>query len=259
MNFHLSTIISVILLFVGMIALVQVGFIVGKHRLSNDPEKAKEGLGALEGAVFALWGFLIALTLTGSVARLDHRRTLIAEEANAIGTAYLRIDLLPAEGQTEMRRLFRDYLDSRIETYKKLPDMEAAYLEYAKSQTMQNEIWRKAVFYSGGKDLDKSVRMLLLPALNAMIDITTTRDMATKMHPPQIIYNFLFVLALMCCFFAGHSMAGSKKLGWAHIIIFAAVCAFTIYIILDLEYPRFGLFNISGADQFLVNLRASMK
>ena len=72
--------------------------------------------------MFALFGLLIAFTFSGGASRLDTRRQLIAEEANAIGTAYLCLDLLPASDQPALRGLFRDYLDSRLAVYRKLPE-----------------------------------------------------------------------------------------------------------------------------------------
>ena len=101
--------------------------------------------------------------------------------------------------------------------------------------------------------------MLLLPALNQMIDITTTRTMAAKIHPPLIIFVMLVVLTLVGALFAGYGMAAAKTRSWVHMIGFALVMAAGVYIILDLEYPRLGLIHIHAADQVLVDLRQSMK
>ena len=100
-----------------------------------------------------------------SVERFDDRRHLIVEEANNIGTAYLRVDLLPAPAQPALRSLFRQYLDSRLEMYRKLPDVAAAKAELARSLKLQGGIWSTAVaacLDSGSQ----SAHMLLLPALN---------------------------------------------------------------------------------------------
>ena len=102
--------------------------------------------------------------------------------------------------------------------------------------------------------------MLLLPALNAMIDITTTRSVATQIHPPQVIFVMLCVLALASSLLAGYSMAGGRPSScWIHMLVFAAIMALTVYVILDLEYPRLGLIRVDAIDQVLVDLRDSMK
>ena len=77
-------------LFAGMVVLLEVGRRTGIRRMRKDPEAAREGFGALEGAIFALLGLLIAFTFSGAAERFDRRRHLIVEETNAIGTAYLR-------------------------------------------------------------------------------------------------------------------------------------------------------------------------
>src|SRR5512147_2359963 len=101
-------------LFVGMILLLEFGRRLGQRRQGKDEEGARAGLGAVEGAVFALLGLLIAFTFSGAASRFDARRDLIVTEANAIGTAWLRLDLLSPGAQSELRDLFRKYLDLRL-------------------------------------------------------------------------------------------------------------------------------------------------
>src|SRR5262249_12777640 len=101
-------------LFVGIVACLEVGYRVGRHSSEKNPESAHEGIGVIEAAVFALLGLLLGFSFAGGTSRLDTKRQLIVQEANAISTAYLRLDLLPASNQPEMRRLFREYLDARL-------------------------------------------------------------------------------------------------------------------------------------------------
>jgi hypothetical protein len=100
--------------------------------------------------------------------------------------------------------------------------------------------------------------MLLLPALNAMIDITTTRTMATQVHPPMVIFAMLFGLAVAASLLAGYGMTGSRVRSWFHMLGFALVMAVAIYVILDIEYPRLGLIRVDAFDQAMINLRESM-
>ena len=90
------------------------------RRKREDPEGAEKGLGAVEGAIFGLMGLLIAFTFSGAGERFQHRRDLILQETNDIGTAWMRIDLLPADAQPQMRQLFREYLDARLRTLRTL-------------------------------------------------------------------------------------------------------------------------------------------
>jgi hypothetical protein len=245
-------------LFVGMLILLEIGRRIGVRRMKDDTGAPGEGIGAVDGAVFALLGLLIAFTFSGAAARFDTRRQLIVEETNHIGTAYLRLDLLPADLQPALRESFRRYLDARIEVYQKLPDIAAAKESLAKADELQKQIWRQAVAASQAKGAPPAAPILLLPALNAMIDITTTRTMAALMHPPTIVFVMLFGLALAASLLAGYGMTGSRVRRWFHMIGFALVMAFAVYVILDIEYPRLGLIRVDAFDQALIDLRASM-
>jgi hypothetical protein len=246
-------------LFVGMLICLEIGRRMGIRRLAKDPQGAMSGHGVLESAVFGLFGLLVAFTFSGAPSRLDTRRQLIAEEANAIGTAYLRLDLLPSVSQPALREQFRKYLDSRLDVYRKAPDLEAVKAELSRSAKLQVEIWAQAVAATHVQGAYPDAARLLLPALNEMFDITTTRTMAARIHPPWIIFGLLFVLALVCSLLAGLGMAGSKQRSWLHIMAFAAITVISVYVILEIEYPRVGLFRLDAYDQVLVELRESMQ
>jgi hypothetical protein len=90
--------------FLGMLVLLETGRRLGVRRLAKDPEGAPAGTGAVDAAVFALLGLLVAFTFSGAASRFEERRNLIVEETNDIGTAYLRLDLVRARvprGQPE--------------------------------------------------------------------------------------------------------------------------------------------------------------
>ena len=99
---------SAFLLLPVMIILLQLG-----HSLRLRRETAPQSA-AIEGAVFALFGLLLAFTFSGAVSRYDAHRALVVEESNDIGTAYLRLDLLAPQDQPQLRELFRDYINSRL-------------------------------------------------------------------------------------------------------------------------------------------------
>src|SRR6478736_6885923 len=86
-----------IALFACILISMALGRRIGVIVLQQDIEAAPRGIGAVEGAVFALLGLLLAFTFSGAAARFEERRHLITEESNAIGTAYLRIDVMPTD------------------------------------------------------------------------------------------------------------------------------------------------------------------
>ena len=254
---HWAIVVS-ISLFVGIVACLEIGYRIGRRSTEKQPELAHDGIGVIEAAVFALLGLLLGFSFAGGTSRLEVKRQLVVQEANAIGTAYLRLDEVPLNEQAEMRRLFRDYLDARLRVYERLPDLKAAEQELAHAEKIQQEIWSRAVSASHNDPTQNTAR-LLLPALNEMIDVTTARTIAMHTQLPLLIFTLLTGVALVSGLFAGYAMAKRRSRSWLHIVLYAVVIAVTIYSVLDLEYPRFGLIRIDAADKALLQLRDSIR
>jgi hypothetical protein len=245
-------------LFVGILVLLEVGRRVGKRQLKRDPDGARTGVTGVEGAIFGLLGLLIAFTFSGAASRFDARRKLITDEVNAIGTAWLRLDLLPEDAQPKLRDLFRRYLDSRLETYRRIPDLAAAKAELAHTIELKGEIWRTSLAAIRSAPPGPA-GTTLINSLNTMFDVVTARTAAAFTHPPLIIYGMLACLALAAAVLAGHAMAAAKAHNWFHVVGFALVLSATVYVILDLEFPRLGFIRLDAADRALYDLRESMK
>ena len=93
-----------------------------------------------------------------------------------------------------------------------------------------------------------------------MIDIATTRTMALRSHPPTIIYLLLLGLSLICSLLAGYRMSFAYRRSWLHrYLSFALMTVITVYVILDIEYPRAGVIRREAPDQVLLNIRDRMK
>jgi hypothetical protein len=141
MDFTAIGVVTVLGILAGTLGAQEVGRRIGVRQMARDPEGAKAGSGAIDGAVFGLLGLLIAFTFSGAAQRFDVRRTMIVEEANSIGTAWLRLDLLPQAAQPPVREKFRQYLDARLAAFGKMPDLAAAKAELARANALQTEIW----------------------------------------------------------------------------------------------------------------------
>jgi hypothetical protein len=201
---------------------------------------------------------LLAFQFSGAMSRLDTRRQIIVEEANAIGTAYLRLDLITGEMRTELKQRFRDYTDARIRIWELLPDIKAAEAELARSKTLQQELWSRTV-EACKKEPTTAATILVVPALNAMIDITTTRTVAVFTHVPLLIVVLLFGATLLGTLLAGYALSEGTKSNLLHMAIFILMISLTVYTIIDLEFPRSGLIRIGAADKAMVELRQSME
>ncbi len=245
-------------LFLAMLVSMEIGYRIGRRGRFSHTETSIEVIGTVDAAVFGLLGLILAFTFSGASDRLVVRRAQIVQEANAIGTAYLRIDVLNPSAQSPIRQLFRDYLELRIQVFDKFLDRAASAAALEKSERVQREIWSRSVMACRA-DPKPDACLLVLPALNEMIDITTTRTMAARTHAPTIILALLVMLAVVAGMISGFAMSPQAKRSTFHMLLFSLVVAGSIYVVLDLEYPRAGLINLTSMDQALHALRETMK
>jgi hypothetical protein len=229
-----------------MLVLIELG---RRFRIHH---KAPQESTAIESAIFALFGLLLAFTFSGAVERYDRHRELLVEETNAIDVAYLRLDLLPPAAQPALRQLFRDYTNSRLHLY----DAVSEEISPA-SEHLQREIWKQSVAAAAAPGASVDATKLLLPALNTMIDITHTRKNTFNLHPPEVVFLLLFVFSGGAAFLGGYSMAVRGR-SWFHMFALAVAVTLTIYATLEIEYPRRGLIRLSDSDKSLIDLRNSM-
>jgi hypothetical protein len=243
-------------LFSGMLFLTAVGRRIGRIRL-NRKTREEESFAVLEGGMFGLMGLLIALTFSVSSSRLETRRQMVVDEANAIGTAWLRIALLPEAKQGAMRQYFRQYVDTRVAFHRDITNLDAATLALELTNNLQGEIWSQAIA-DCAETPSSAATILFLPSLNSMIDLTTNGTMMAKNHLPWVIRALLLLAPLLCAFMAGIESAPRAQRVWMPAILFALMLSLTVYVVLDLDYPRAGLIRINAVDQVLVELQTSM-
>src|SRR3954466_11459492 len=116
-RFAMKSVLIALGLFVGMLIFLEVGRQLGLQRIAAYGENGRHGVGVVDGVVFSLTALLLGFAFSGATSRFDQRRQLIANEANAAGTAWQRIDPLASEAQGEIRDGFRRYLDELIVWY----------------------------------------------------------------------------------------------------------------------------------------------
>jgi hypothetical protein len=245
-------------LFVSMLLTHELGWRLGATKLALSPGRPVKRVGTALVSVFGLLGLVVAFTFNGAGERFEARRQLVTQEANAIGTAYLRLGLLPAEFQPEIRDLFRQYTDLRVITYNQAEDRSAADSQLVDCKALQSAIWNRAVAACQRPETPAFTAVVLFPALNDMIDITTTREMATRNHPPLAVYLTLVALALSSTLLMGYDTALEGVRGWFYILVYAGVMSFVMYMTAELEFPRAGLIRVDDANLILFELRQTM-
>lgn len=245
-------------LFASILIALELGRMVWQWQVASGREPETTGVSSVASAIFALLGLLIAFTFSGAASRFDMRRTLIVQEANDIGTAYLRLDLLPQPTRGELQEIFRQYLDARLDAYRAVPDRKRVDASLVRSDMLRERLWTRSVEESQ-RTASTAATMLLLPALNTAFDTASTRLASTKEHPPTVIFGMLFALCWIGALFAGYGMASRGPRNWLHTLFFVASLTMTLYVIVDLEFPRLGLIRVDAFDAVLQEVRNGMR
>lgn len=232
---------------------IEGGFRLGQYRLRRSESEEKPSVGEIVAATLALLAFLLAFTFGLAASRFDIRRGLVIDEANAIGTTYLRAGLLPDPHRTDVRGLLREYVDVRLEA------VQPGQLNVSirRSQELQTRLWAQADEV-GRKNPDSIVVGLFITSLNEVIDLHTKRlALGVRNRIPATIWAALYFVAAIGTAVMGYhaGLAGSSR----SLAIFALVLAFSavITLIVDLDRPQEGLLRVS--QQAMIELRGSIE
>lgn len=246
------TIVIALTMFVLIIAFYISGYRLRTRTLKRSKNNTVEDLGAVNGTLLGLTGLLIAFTFSMSNSRFDTRRALVIEEANAIGTVILRTDVYPDSMRQVLRSYLKEYVEARIAFYQAGIDWERTVAEYKRANAISSKIWSATANYARRDDITTRTSELI-PALNAMIDITTTRRAAGEATIPDSIMYFLFSLCLCSAFLLGYDR--KNEFDWIVVIGFALMMSITLFTIIDLDRPRRGLITVDNANEKIIELR----
>lgn len=231
------------------------GVALAKRR--SGAHESSEGSGAVVSAIFGLLGLLIAFTFASAYSRFETRRKLIIDEANAIGTTYLRLDLVPAASQPSLREKMKRYTESRVRSYQVIGDTAALTTELATGSALQKQIWNEMVVAT--QSIDGPTRSLVIAATNEMFDIADTRKAALLYHVPGEILLTLVLIAIFCAGLASYTSQASGGVSRLHSVSFALVTTFVLFVILDIEFPSKGWVSLDAYNQRLAELASEMK
>ena len=239
-----------LVLFALLVLAHEVGFRVARRRGARANEGERSETSTLQGGMLGLLGLLLAFTFAMASQRFDVRKQLVLDEANAIGTAYLRATAVP--GGEEVGELLRRYVDVRLEgaASRNPEDFRRAVGE---SERLHDAMWsRVAALARANPD---PLRTLLLVAVNEVIDLHEKRLTAMRNHVPTIILVLLLVVSVLTMASLGHAAGASGGRGGmlSTALTFAMLVTVVIMVVVDLDRPERGLIRVS--QQSLQTLR----
>lgn len=256
MSFTVINTLFAVSLLVAMLCLLEFGRHIG-IRQAQTTKGVPKGAAVVESAVFGLVGLILGFAFSNALSSFQQERQMIGQEAGAIGTAWDRLDLLHDQDRKPLQKLFLQYLDSRLDAFRKQQD-DFTPQEFHRTVELQGQIWKQAVA-GCRKDGEPHVFNLLLPAINQMFDISRTRNVMANIHPPRVVAEMLFFLLLLCALLAGYTMSVNDSRSWIHKMAFTLSISLTAFIITDLEFPHLGLFRIGISDyRNLLELREKL-
>jgi hypothetical protein len=241
--------------FVLMIAAAEAGFHLGRKSEASTPDKAKSQISAVEDGILGILALLLGFTMFMVVTRFEARKQLVLDEANAIGTSYLRTALLPTPEGSEIASLLRRYIDVRVQYGTASSDL--APLEGLNAQTtrLQNELWVRAVAY-GQNDPNPVRTGLLLQSLNQVIDLESAQRMAFQNSVPKSVIYVNGIVGLLAAMLVGYTFGLNGRRQIFPTFVLAVAITLVLALIIDLDRPRSGFIRVS--QQPMIDLQHSL-
>jgi hypothetical protein len=231
---------------------VDVGYRLGKWRRSLVSDEKEQPVGAMVASILGLVALVLGFTFSFAAARFDARRTGVLDEANAIGTTWLRSRLLPEPERAEIAKLLREYVEVRVHGTE--PGKMAAALQ--RSEELHELLWQQAAS-AAEKDPHSIVTGIFIQSLNDVIDLHAKRVLAGLYgRIPLVLWLGLFGLALLGMAAVGYSAALSATRRSPAMVGLVLAFAVVLYLITDLDRAQEGLLRVS--QQPLVDLQKSM-
>jgi hypothetical protein len=245
------TVVFLVALFLALL-MIEGGYRAGVYVHKRADQEQAAPVGGMVAAVLALLAFLLAFTFGFAANVFQTKRQVLLDEANAIGTAYLRADLLTESHRGTIRDLLREYVDVRLEAAR-TGDIETAV---RRSEELHAKLWAEAM--AGVAEQPNSPMVgLFIQALNEVIDLHATRmQVAVRSRIPPTIWLALLVVAAMGLGSMGYQAGLSGSSRSLAVVAVALAFSIVVWLIADLDRTREGMLRIS--QQAMIDLQRSI-
>jgi hypothetical protein len=234
-----------------MFAAMEGGYRLGKTRLRESIAKPDSGVGAIVGATLGLLAFLLAFVVSFAATIFNERRIFVVDEANAIGTAYLRSGYLDEPYRTDSRDLLREYVDMRLAAR----EPEAREMALTRSEKIHDELWSRAEIIARENPVDTIA--IYIESINEVIDMHTERvHVGVGIRVPPTILLGLYLVALGTMFLVGMGSAYKENRNHIALILLILILSVVFLLIVDLDRSQDGLLRVP--QQALIDLQRQL-
>lgn len=219
----------------------EIGFRVGKRLRDRKDEAITTQVSVVQATTFAILGLLVAFAVSMAETRFSVRRALILDEANAIGTTYLRSKYLLDPHPAELAPLFRRYVDARLDFYASRHDVPAIRRAIATGDELQREIWAHAITVAREDPSHGDTNAVFIVSLNEMIDLEDARVAALFTHVPATVIGLVVLVGILASITTGYAAGLGGRRTVLSVTMLPILVGVAVCVVLDLDSPRLGL------------------
>lgn len=243
-------------LFISMAVAMELGYRIGLWTRASANDASKEHINGIQASILGILALLLGFTFSLSLQRFDSRSEAVVEEANAIGTAYLRAQLLPTPLRADVQAQLRNYVDLRVQAgAQTLVAGQVREALQAKTASAQATLWNHA-HRAVELEPHSYTPVLFVEAINTLIDSYGKRDAALNRHVPEVVLLLLYATFLMAGGIVGFASGVASHRPSLVSYFMVLLMVVLVFIILDLDRPRRGLIQVS--QKSMVELQASV-
>ena len=254
MFFRLSSWELALILLAVVLGATALGLVLGRY-LRHHSEHLREPFGVLQAALLGLVGLVLAFGLALAVGRYESRRAAVVDDANAIGTTYLRAETLQEPIRTQSLRLLVRYTDTSIRLSNAIPGSTASGEAVADGSELQRRLWALAA-QALAEAPQASAPRLYVETLNDMIDMQTVRVAALNNRVPGAVLALEVIFAAAALGLLAFYLALLGR-GVLPVMLAAVLIGCLLLVTFDLDRPTRGLIDVPSTP--LTSLRASME
>lgn len=227
-------------LFVLLVAMEEFGIRLRLRTSASIDEVRHEQIAASRDGIGVLLSLLLGFTLAMALQRFDHRKELVVDEANAIGTTSLRARMLPEPARSKALELLREYVDARLEYSRTAMRGQELEASVTRAKELQSALWEQSVAVA--QQNPTPITSIFVQSLNETIDLSEKRMATLENRIPPSIWMMLVLISFLTCFIVG---LGVRRRFWVMTLVWPLMISIVLALIADLDSPRSGLIQVS--------------